>query len=90
MIIEYDKKTGLYSMDSRHFSIKGTAFEIIGTEINRHDVCMVTVKNSTKGLTNDIEHQRLCRMILREQKRTHVEVVTGNKNPKHRRTGIGL
>ena len=90
MIIEYDKLTGLYAMDSRKFSVKGVSFEIIGTEVDRHDICMVTVRNNAKGLTNEVEHQRLCRIILHDQGKNQIEVETGTKNKQYRQTGMGI
>jgi len=88
MIIEYHK--GKYSMDSRYFNVDGVNFEIIGTEVDRHNICIVTVRNSAKGFTSEVEHQRLCRIILQEQEKTKVEAVVESKNLNYRQTGLGI
>lgn len=54
------------TMDSRFFSAKGVDFEIVGTQIiNGRGI--VKVKNLSNNKKNEIEHQKLCRLILENQ-----------------------
>ncbi len=66
MKIELHK--GTYSMDSLNFEVDGVPFLITGTRHDeRHKIYLVDVKNLNTGKTKELEHQRLCRIILRSQ-----------------------
>ena len=64
MNIEYTK--GTYSFDSRHFSVDGTDFELVGVDSDRFGNIIDTVKNIKTGKYQDIERGRLARIILNE------------------------
>lgn len=65
MIIKYWK--GIPSMDRRDFRIDGVDFLITGTEIDPYGNYICCVKNIEAKKTNEIEHDRLCRIILKDQ-----------------------
>jgi len=66
MKITTHKKT--LSMDSQEFTIKGVTYRIIETAINEFDICVCTIKDIVSKTYHKIEHQALCRKILKYQK----------------------
>ena len=55
-------------MDSRFFTAKGHDFEITGTRIEESGTAYCDVVNRTTGSKSEIEHQTLCKLILKYEK----------------------
>ena len=55
-------------MDSRFFTAKGHNFEITGTRIEESGTAYCDVVNRTTGSKSEIEHQTLCKLILKYEK----------------------
>lgn len=52
-------------MDSQEFTIQGVTYRIIETAINEFDICVCTIKDIVAKTYHKIEHQALCRKILK-------------------------
>jgi hypothetical protein len=53
-------------MDSENFEVNDTKFKITGTRLDGN-LAFVSIKNVVNGKTSEIEHQKLCKIILNEQ-----------------------
>jgi len=72
MNIVYHK--GIPSMDRCDFQIDGVDFLITGTEIDSHGNYICSVKNVETKKTSEIEHGRLCEIILKDQEDNPVQI----------------
>lgn len=66
--MKVSKNKNTYYMDSRFFAAKGHNFEIIGTRIEESGTAYCDVVNRTTGSKSEIEHQTLCKLILKYEK----------------------
>lgn len=69
MIIEthYVSKKEVLAMTSNNFTVDGVEFLITGTHEKEFGEFVCDVKNNATGKTNEIEHQKLCRIIRDSQ-----------------------